>query len=115
MRHYESEMMDVPMAGQMVSTNDAEERDSESSRARIIPQLGFASEEFQKTQAMFYQLLDKINPILLPEDSTTVAQKEVSMPPKLPSSELSDAIDDLKGRIIRLQRMISETSERVQL
>lgn len=97
-----------------VDFRDREETEHDGlSEARIGSQLNYMSDSLMKLTALVEGLQGHLNPILLPNMEEN--ERSVPFPPRKPSSEMSNMIDDLNSQISRLQCMIGVLTERVQL
>lgn len=88
--------------------------EDEPSDARIQSQLGFMTEQLSITQKMFSELINRFEPVLLPEMDEK-GTTEINAVPRKAASEISNHLDDLNGQLMRLQGRISRVLERVQL
>lgn len=77
-------------------------------------QLAYLGDLIQRTNVRFTELMQRLDQILIPvADEAKVASEPSAI--RRTACELSNTIDDLNKQLDRLQRRISEATERVQL
>lgn len=80
---------------------------------RISQQIAELHDQLAKTHALFTELKIRIEPILIPEQDSNKALSDEET--RVQSSEVGEALCDIRGAVGKLQRRIGETMERVQL
>lgn len=110
-----SEMSDIShMDGMKVPGPMNRLRRDEPSEARVTNQLEFMESQIEKTFALVEILEQRITHILIPQEAMPHAPDTDGPEPKM-GSAVSNHIDQLNGRLSRIQRHLNLITERVQL
>ena len=93
-----------------------EETESDFSNSRIASQVAYMNDQIQKAAALFSELENRLDLVLVPEQADPMNSVNPSgAVPKKIASELSYTIDELNNQLGRLQSRIANVIQRVQL